>query len=242
LKSFDSKEAGEHMQSAWIFEFGELAAMKKAAVEEIKAFITKRSDKYRVAFDRVVSDFPRKCVFFGTTNNYNFLKDDTGNRRFWPVDVDPDKRTKNVFVDLTEYEIGQIWAEAVHYYKMGEVLKLPDKLEAQARIVQSAHEEDDPRLGLIEEYLDKPLADNWDDMDSWERINYLQLPTGNIRRKRVSASEIWVECLGNKRGELKIWDAREIYNVLRKIPGWVEKKGRVRISIYGKQTVFERGQ
>ncbi|MFC5532256.1 VapE domain-containing protein [Cohnella yongneupensis] len=242
LKSFDTKEAGEHMQSAWIFEFGELAAMKKAAVEEIKAFITKRSDKYRVAFDRIVSDFPRKCVFFGTTNNYNFLKDDTGNRRFWPVDVDPNKRIKNVFIDLTEYEIGQIWAEAVYHFRRGESLKLPDELEAAARVIQSDHEEDDPRLGLIEEYLETRLPTSWNDLEEWERRNYLRQPTGTYQRKRVSAAEIWVECLGNKRGDMEVWDARGIYNLIRKIPGWVERKGRVKVSGYGLQTVYEREQ
>ncbi|MEV3721514.1 virulence-associated E family protein, partial [Paenibacillus larvae] len=77
LKTFDTKEAGEHLQSAWIFEFGELAGMTKAEVDEIKQFITKRSDKYRVAYDRVITDFPRKCVFFGSTNNWDFLKDPT---------------------------------------------------------------------------------------------------------------------------------------------------------------------
>lgn len=241
LKSFDSKEAGEHMQSAWIFEFGELAAMKKAAVEEIKAFITKRSDKYRVAFDRVVTDFPRKCVFFGTTNNFNFLKDDTGNRRFWPVNVDPKKRTKNIFTDLSDYEIGQVWAEALHYYRQGESLKLPDELEVQARAVQSEHEEDDPRTGLIEEYLAKLLPDNWSDLESWDRVNYLQQPTGNCQRKRISAAEIWVECLGNRRGDMETWDARNICNIVRKIPGWFERRGRVHVPNFGKQTVFERG-
>ncbi len=216
--------------------------MKKAAVEEIKAFITKPSDKYRVAFDRVVSEFPRKCVFFGTTNNRDFLKDTTGNRRFWPVDVDPSKRVKSVFEDLTEYEVGQIWAEALHYQRQGEPLKLSDELETMAYAVQADHMEEDPRFGLIADYLDKPLTDNWEGLDFYERRGYLEMPTGNKRRNRVCASEIWVECLGNHKGSMKTWEARDILNIVRKMPGWVERQGRAKVRGYGLQTVFERYQ
>ncbi|WP_281759198.1 virulence-associated E family protein, partial [Alicyclobacillus hesperidum] len=211
LKTFDTKEAGEHLQSAWIFEFGELAAMSKAEVDEIKQFITKRSDKYRVAYDRVVTDFPRKCVFFGTTNNWNFLKDPTGNRRFWPVAVDPEKRTKSVFTDLTEYEIGQIWAEVVTLYRNGEELTLSPDIDRQAAIVQGLHMEDDPRIGLIQEWLETPVEDEWGEESS-----------GQLRN-RVCASQVWVECLGNKKGSMRPWEAREICDILRRIPGWRER-------------------
>lgn len=228
LKSFDTKEAGEHLQSAWVFEFGELAAMSKAEVDEIKQFITKRADKYRVAYDRVVTDFPRKCVFFGTTNNWNFLKDPTGNRRFWPVTVDPEKRTKNVFTDLTEYEIGQIWAEIVSIYRSGEELVLSPEVDRQAAVIQGVHMEDDPRIGLIQEWLETPVEDEWGE-ESTEQL-----------RNRVCASQVWAECLGNKKGSMRPWEAREICDLLRRIPGWKELRGRVRVPGYGQQTAFER--
>lgn len=228
LKTFDTKEAGEHLQSAWIFEFGELAAMSKAEVDEIKQFITKRSDKYRVAYDRVVTDFPRKCVFFGTTNNWNFLKDPTGNRRFWPVTIDPNKRTKDVFTDLTEYEIGQIWAEVLHAYRNGEELTLSPEVDREAARIQGVHMEDDPRLGLIQEWLETPIEDEWGEE-----------PNKQLRN-RVCASQIWVECLGNKKGAMRPWEAREICDIMRRIPGWKERNGRSRIPGYGLQTTFER--
>jgi predicted P-loop ATPase len=229
LKTFDTKEAGEHLQSAWIFEFGEMAGMSKTEVDEIKQFITKRADKYRVAYDRVVSDFPRKCVFFGTTNNMNFLKDPTGNRRFWPVTINPNKRTKSVFIDLTEYEIGQIWAEALVAYKKGEPLTLSPAIELEASRIQGNHMEDDPRVGMIQEWLETPIIDEWADMES----------TGNLR-ERVCASQIWAECLHQKAGAIRPWEAREICDILRRIPGWKERKGRTKIQGYGLQTVFEK--
>lgn len=227
LKTFDTKEAGEHLQSAWIFEFGELAGMTKTEVDEIKQFITKRSDKYRVAYDRVITDFPRKCVFFGTTNNWNFLKDPTGNRRFWPVTVEPDKRTKNVFTDLSEYEIGQIWAEAVKAYRGGEELVLSPEVDAEAKRVQGVHLEEDPRVGLIQEWLETPIEDD------------MGQPTGQLRN-RVCASQVWVECLHNKAGSMRPWEAREICDMLRRIPGWKERKTKARIPGYGVQNVFDK--
>lgn len=229
LKAFDSKDAGEHLQSAWIFEFGELAGMTKPEVDEIKQFITKRADKYRVAYDRVVTDFPRKCVFFGTTNNFNFLKDPTGNRRFWPVVIDPEKQIKSIFTDLSEYEITQIWAEVLVVYRKGEVLTLSPEIEQQASRIQGVHMEDDPRVGMIQEWLESPIEDEWGE------------ETSDIRLlKRVCASQVWVECLHNKVGSMRPWEAREICDIFRRIPGWKERKGRARIPVYGLQTVFDR--
>lgn len=225
LKTFDSKEAGEYLQSSWIFEFGELSAMKKAEVEEIKAFTSKTTDMYRVAYDRVVSEFPRKCVFFGTTNNYDFLKDQTGNRRFWPVNVDPKKAVKNVFTDLTDEVVGQLWAEAKHYYDQGEKLTLPQDIAETARVIQEAHTEDDPRKGMIMEFLEAPVQDD-----------FMDEPT---KRTQVCAAEIWVECFGREKGHMRPWDAKEIYSILRTIPGW-EDAGRKRVKHHGIQRVFER--
>ncbi len=227
LKSFETKEAGEHLQSAWIFEFGEMAGMTKAEVDEIKQFITKRSDKYRVAYDRVITDFPRKCIFFGTTNNWNFLKDPTGNRRFWPVTIDPERRTKSVFTHLTDYEIGQIWAEALTAYRNGESIELSPEIDAEAKKIQGLHMEEDPRVGLIQEWLE---TEETDDMDR---------PTGQVRQ-RVCASQIWAECLGKRKGDMRPWEAREICDIMRRIPGWGERKGKARLQGYGVQIVFDR--
>jgi len=230
LKTFDSKDAGEHLQSAWIFEFGELAGMTKTEVDEIKQFITKRADKYRVAYDRVVTDFPRKCVFFGTTNNCNFLKDPTGNRRFWPVTIDPAKRIKSIFIDLSEYEITQIWAEVLQAYRKGESLTLSPEIEKQAARIQGLHMEDDPRVGLIQEWLESPIEDEWGEESDGKQL-----------RDRVCASQVWSECLHNRTGSMRPWEAREICDLLRRIPGWIERKGKARMPGYGVQNVFDKG-
>ncbi|CAM3943799.1 virulence-associated E family protein [Paenibacillus lactis] len=227
LRTFENKEAGEHLQSGWIFEIGELSAMKKTEVEEVKAFLSKTEDRYRVAYDRQVSEFPRKCVFFGTTNTRDFLRDATGNRRFWPVEVFPDRAAKSHWDELTDDEVSQIWAEVLSWFKAGETLELDHEARMEAERLQASHMETDPREGLIQEWLDTPLEDE------------MGRPTEDLR-DRVCAAQIWTECLGKKRGDLRTWESKEIMDILRRIPGWVERKGKAKVPGYGVQRVFER--
>lgn len=231
LRSFENKEAGEHLQSGWIFEIGELSAMKRSEVEEVKAFLSKTEDRYRVAYDRQVSEFPRKCVFFGTTNTRDFLRDSTGNRRFWPVDIHPEKAKYSHWSHLTDHIVGQIWAEAVYLYKAGETLELDEKAQVEAIKQQALHMETDPREGIIQEWLETPINDEWGEE-----------PETGVQRIRVCAAQIWVECLGNRKGSMRPWEAKEIMDIMRRIPGWEERKGKARVGEYGVQRVFERIQ
>lgn len=227
LRTFENKEAGEHLQSGWIFEIGELSAMKKTEVEEVKAFLSKTEDRYRVAYDRQVSEFPRKCVFFGTTNTRDFLRDATGNRRFWPIEIFPDRATRSHWDELTEEEVSQIWAEVLSWFKAGETLELDQEARMEAERQQASHMESDPREGIIQEWLDMPLEDE------------MGRPTDDLR-DRVCAAQIWTECLGKKRGDMRTWEAKEIMDIMRNIPGWVERKGKAKLPGYGVQRVFER--
>lgn len=227
LRTFENKEAGEHLQSGWIFEIGELSAMKKSEVEEVKAFLSKTEDRYRVAYDRQVSEFPRKCVFFGTTNTRDFLRDTTGNRRFWPVEIDPENAEKNHWEHLTDELVGQIWAEVLTWFRAGEGLELDTEARAEAERQQAAHTESDPREGLIMEWLES------------EELDEMDRPTSQ-KRQRVCAAQIWVECFGKRRGDMRPWEAKEIMDIMRRIPGWVERKGKAKMPGYGVQRVFER--
>ncbi|MFD1954279.1 VapE domain-containing protein [Paenibacillus thailandensis] len=227
LRTFENKEAGEHLQSGWIFEIGELSAMKKTEVEEVKAFLSKTEDRYRVAYDRQVSEFPRKCVFFGTTNTREFLRDATGNRRFWPIEVDPARAAYSHWDHLTEPLVRQIWAEALSWFKAGESLELDREAREAAERQQASHMESDPREGLIQEWLES------------EEMDELDRPSGQLRQ-RICAAQIWVECLGKKKGDMRAWEAKEIMDILRHIPGWAERKGKAKVPGYGVQRVFER--
>ncbi|WP_339295900.1 virulence-associated E family protein [Paenibacillus sp. FSL W7-1279] len=227
LRTFENKEAGEHLQSGWIFEIGELSAMKKTEVEEVKAFLSKTEDRYRVAYDRQVSEFPRKCVFFGTTNTRDFLRDATGNRRFWPIEIFPDRATRSHWEELTEEEVSQIWAEVLSWFKAGETLELDQEARMEAERQQAAHMEMDPREGIIQEWLDMPLEDD------------MGRPTDDLR-DRVCAAQIWTECLGKKRGDMRTWESKEIMDIMRRFPEWKERKSKAKVPGYGVQRVFER--
>ncbi|AVV56398.1 virulence protein E [Paenibacillus glucanolyticus] len=227
LRTFENKEAGEHLQSGWIFEIGELSAMKKTEVEEVKAFLSKTEDRYRVAYDRQVSEFPRKCVFFGTTNTRDFLRDATGNRRFWPIEIFPDRATRSHWDELTEEEVSQIWAEVLSWFKAGETLELDQEARMEAERQQAAHMEMDPREGIIQEWLDMPLEDD------------MGRPTDDLR-DRVCAAQIWTECLGKKRGDMRTWESKEIMDIMRRFPEWKERKSKAKVPGYGVQRVFER--
>ncbi|CEO08419.1 virulence-associated protein e [[Clostridium] sordellii] len=249
LNTVYGKEAYEQLQNAWILEMAELSATKKADAEAIKHFISKTEDSYRQAYGRRVDTFKRQCVFFGTTNENEFLKDRTGNRRYWPLMVGVNKPLKNLFKDLNKNEINQIWAEALYLYKCGEKLILEGEVEREANLKQEQHLESNSKEGMIREFLNMKLPKSWDKMDVFERRIYIGegnglREEGCIIRDKVCSAEIWVELFG---GDMKMFykgNAREINDILRKIDGWSALKngaGKLRFGkIYGVQRAFIR--
>lgn len=238
------KEAFESIQGVWIVEMGELAGLKKAEVETVKHFISKLEDRYRVAYGRRVESFPRQCVFFGTSNNRDFLRDPTGNRRFWPVDTLEHEPVLDLFKDFTNHEIGQVWAEAVAAYKAGEPLYLTAEMEAAAAAVQTEHAEVDERMGLIQRYLDTLLPDNWEDMNVYDRRAFLggdELGGPGTRvRMRVCIAEIWCEVLGGHQKEMNRFNTKELHDIMRRVEGWEPMESRPRFGAYGTQKGYKR--
>ena len=159
LSAVQGKEAYEQLHGVWIAEMGELYATRKSESEAVKLFLSKQEDIFRVAYGRRTSTFPRQCVFYGTTNDSQFLRDWTGNRRFWPLAV-TGKGAKS-FEDFDDETVGQVWAEAYHLYKAGEKLYLDPETEKEALTVQEEHSIQSEKLGLIEEYLDTKLPKSW---------------------------------------------------------------------------------
>lgn len=120
------KDAVLALQSKWVMELGELSAMRKAEVDTLKQFVTQKIDEIRLPYGRLTESFPRQCIFIGTTNSDEYLKDDTGNRRFWPVRVSQCK-----FAEL-ERDRDQLLAEAQFVYELGECLALDKEVEELA--------------------------------------------------------------------------------------------------------------
>lgn len=250
ISDMKDKTAAEKLQGYWILELGELAGIKKVDVETVKSFVTRVDDKYRQAYGMVVESHPRSCIIVGTTNSESgFLRDITGNRRFWPVQVS--EHGSHHPWDLEE--IDQVWAEAIQAYKDGESLFLSGEVALMAYAKQQEAMESDDREGLVQDYLDRLLPENWDNMDLYQRRTFLgggefeDTPTeGTVRRERVCIMEIWCECFGKERQNLKKADSYELEGILNKIGGWERytgnASGKMRISGYGIQRAFIRNE
>jgi predicted P-loop ATPase len=248
ISDMRDKAGAEKLQGYWILELGELAGLRKMDVETVKSFITRADDKFRQSYGVNVESHPRQCIIVGSTNSTSgFLRDVTGNRRFWPVRVNQGK--KRVW-EMTD--IDQIWAEALEKYKLGEPLILTGDEEIMAYEEQRDAMESDDREGLVEQYLEKPLPDNWNKMDIYERRSYLAgesefgetIPEGVNRRTRVCCLEIWCECFGKERNAIRRTDSYEIEGILMRIGGWKRyegnKRGNMRFPIYNAQRAFVR--
>lgn len=237
FKTVDGKEAYEQLRRAWIIEVGELAGLKKGEVEAIKLFITKQEDQYRPAYGRQVEIFPRQCIFIATTNETEFLRDTTGNRRFWVVDTPHAADRVDFHLELTDAVVAQIWAEAYHYYKQGELLYLDDELEAEAHAIQEAHAETDDRTGLVKAYLDRLLPDAWEEKDIYDRREWLQgANEGKRPRDKVCRMEIWCEVFGNQMGKIDRFEAKAIHAMLEAC-GWRYTSPRD-FGLYGSQRAY----
>lgn len=244
LTSFEGKEAAELIQGTWINEVGELTAMSKQETSAVKQFLSKTHDIYRAAYGRTTDKYPRRCVFFGTSNDSEFLKDSTGNRRFWPVDVGEHKAKKSVWNELP-LEVDMIWAEAYMYWSLGEELYLPKEIEKLAEEQQEKHRESYAKEGVIREFLEKKIPSNWESLSPTQRIQYLHgsLQVGEnvelLERRKVCAAEIWQECFGSDIRYMNKKDSMEINQILSSISGWKKMKSPSRFGIYGMQRGFE---
>lgn len=243
--TISGKEAFEQLQGAWIIEMAELSGVRKSEVEATKHFITKREDTYRPAYGRIVETYKRRCVFFATTNQKDFLNDPTGNRRFMPVDVNEHLITKKILDDneMTGEQVNQVWAEAVELYKGGEPLFLSPAAEELAKEEQAGHSQVDERKGVIEMFLDRLLPEDWADKDLYERRGFLHGPLsakGVEVRQYVCLAEIWCECLGKEKHEMTRYNTREINDLLRGLADWGQNKSPRNFSLYGKQKYYSR--
>ena len=248
ISDMKDKTASEKLINNWILEISEMSGIRKTEVEVVKSFVSRQDDKFRQAYGVNVESHPRKCIIVGSTNSEGgFLRDVTGNRRFWPVHVPGTGKYHPWELTCTD----QIWAEAIHLYNEGEDLFLKGREAEEAYKMQQDAMESDDREGIISEYLDRLLPENWADMDVYQRRSFLgggefntQGLTGTIRRERVCVMEIWVECFGKERPNIKKADSYEIEGILNKIGGWkkydANTTGKTRIPLYGIQKTFVR--
>ena len=222
IKTINGKEGIEALRGVWIGEVAELMAMTRVKESEaVKAYITAQEDSYRAPYSRHVETIPRRCTFIGTTNTPQFLSDKTGNRRFYPVLCAEDGYDLlGREAELREY-IRQCWAEALVLYKAGklEPFAKRDLLDV-IRTAQRDAEEDDWRVGAIQQYLE----------DAKKTPNAM-----------TCIIELWHRALGepeeSKPGRS---DSIEIGKIMNEMPGWERCGKAVRMDPWGVQKVYKK--
>lgn len=246
IKTFEGKELCEVIQGKWIVEISELEALNKSEVGSVKQILSQTSDRYRAAYGRIVQEHPRRCVFFGTSNNSDYLRDRTGNRRFWPVDTEIVPIKKSVFTDLTDEEINQIWAEAKVRYTQNEPLYLSKETEQLAKQVQSDHREVSVKEGLIRDFLDKRVPRDWNCWDLAKRRDFwseiVTVPEDKlVERDRVCALEIWCELFNGDFRQIQRRDSIEINSIISSFDDWEKYDKAMRFNKdYGVQKGFKK--
>ncbi|WP_136646575.1 VapE domain-containing protein [Tabrizicola sp. YIM 78059] len=169
LPELGSKDAAIHMQGVWIVEIAELDAIGRAEVSRIKAFLTRTTDRFRPPYGRYTVEVPRQCVFAGTVNPDTYLRDETGNRRFWPL------RCGTIDIAALARDRDQLWAEAVHRFREGAIWWIDDPaILAEASAAQEARYQADAWDARIDRWLthDTRSVDRghagWDDWQDEE--------------------------------------------------------------------------
>ena len=221
LKKIDDEQVYRKMQGHWIIEMSEMIATASAkSIEEIKGFLTRQKDTYKIPYDRQPKDRKRQCVFGGTSNNLNFLPfDRTGNRRFLPVLTDPDKAEVHILTDKKasrEY-IDQMWAEMMVMFLNGECSTvLPEWAEKELLVLQKEYMPEDTLTGIIQSFLDSYEGDY------------------------VCSALILDQALGKDPKRVKSYESREVNEIMNTgIKGWTKYKQH-RFHGYGQQRSWKR--
>lgn len=246
LTDMNDKTAAEKIQGNWLIEIGELSGMKKADIEKVKSFVSTTDDKYRASYGRVVESHPRQCVIFATVNGdgRGYLRDITGNRRFWIVKCNQTLQ-KRMWDENDKNYRDQFWSEAKEIYESGEELYLEGSLLDIATDYQNEALEQDERVGIVEQYLNRLLPTNWHEMDLYKRRSFLNgddfiCEKGTIQRTEVSNAEIWCECFGKSQSDLKSSDSYQLAAIMKQIGGWERTSSIKKQPIYGRQKIYKK--
>lgn len=234
----DGKEMVEKIQGSWIVEIPELSGFNRSDVQSIKAFISRQTDKVRLAYEARAMEFPRQCILIGSTNDKEYLRDSTGGRRFFPMEC----HVENIDNAALRQNVDQLWAEAHAVYvqmrkecpvEMGDLplyLENAHAAEEAARLQESRRVEsaDDALAGQIAAWLQAPaLSGSLEDDPTF--------------RTETCLVELWVECMGNERKNYGNAASQILGRAMRLVPGWSSSSSKTRFVKYGQQRVWTKG-
>jgi len=193
------KDAVSLIQGHWIFELSEMDVLNKSGIRALKGFITRQVDKMRPPYARSIQEFPRQGIMMGTINpeNEGYLRDPTGNRRFWPILIDR--------VDLVKLreDRDQLWAEALAYYHRNEPIHIDDReLEKLIQRETIKRQQEDPWFEVVDAYINQNFSDF---VQEGEDIC------------TVLPSDLYVNALGGNASKFTLYDASRIANILHRL-------------------------
>jgi hypothetical protein len=230
------------MQGKWILEIPELSGFRRHEVQDIKAAISTNCDTVRLSYRPDAKDYQRQSVFFGTTNDEEYLRDDTGNRRFWPI------KCCATEIDTARLgaEVDQLWAEALTIYRRMRVAQptgtLPLYLTDTKAIVAALEIQESRRVvsvadeiaGQISQWLDGPMTD-----EAGFELESDPLLGSAPRRNVVCGKMIWCEMMFEPISRYGQDKQQQIGAALKKVPGWFQCSYHV-FPKYGRQRAFRR--
>ena len=222
LKKIDDDNVYRKMQGHWIIEMSEMIATANAkSIEDIKSFISRAKETYKVPYETHPADRLRQCVFGGSSNTMDFLPlDRSGNRRFLPIMVHPENAVVHILEDeaASRAFIDLMWAEAMFIYRNGPVrLTLSKDMDRELRELQKQFMPEDTKAGLIQSFLD------------------------NYNGTQVCSKLIYAEALNHPFDEPKQWEIREINEIMNNsIEGWTPFSNPRIFAKYGRQRGWER--
>lgn len=227
LRKLDDEKIYQRLAGPWIMEMSEMVATANAkSIEDIKSFLSRSKDTYKFPYDRYAADHPRQCVFAGTTNKTDFLPmDRTGNRRFLPIQVHPERAEVHILQDeaASRAYIDQLWAEIMVIYDSGKYsIHLSREMEKQLAHEQERFKQEDTLAGQIYDFMERYQGD------------------------KLCSKQIYKEALDHAFDEPKQWETREIYEIVNtgiangEIQGWRAFTSSRRFEKYGTQRGWER--
>ena len=224
LKKIDDEQVYRKMQGHWIIEMSEmLGTVNAKSVEEIKSFLSRTKETYKIPYETHPEDRPRQCVFVGTSNDLQFLPFDmTGNRRFAPIMVHPERVEKHILEDEDEARayFVQVWAEAMVLYGKTKTheLRLPKKMEEHLKELQKEFMPEDTNIGIIQAWLE------------------------TCGEEYVCSRMIYELALGHGNEEPKHWETKKINEIMNiSVTGWEPVTShRFSTTTYGIQRAWRR--
>jgi len=221
----------EAMHGFWILELSELSGMNRTRVEEVKGFIAAQSDRVRLAYRADPEDFERNCVFMGSTNKDQYLKDASGARRFWPIKCSPEAIDQAV----VKAELGQLWAEALHLYREARKARPHGSLalhlespEAQAIALGQQEERyietmDDTYGAQMQAWVDTLCMESDIEVRQRNHSDRMDAADPNVqmgRRNLFHAQQFWTQCLGRDLKDISNVTLQQLAAAAGSLEGW----------------------